>query len=146
MKVEMITDVMPNHTQDFTTIGDEADEEALRLPVVLCTHKDTSNWYKPGTAKEDQCKSGITVEEITFEKLISEIYLDFDEFYLSTFGIKGSSSRAAKKEINEHIKNRKSYSLENLIKFGLDFNAIWFGCYVFNVEPGDIVSVRNKEV
>jgi hypothetical protein len=80
-------------------------------------------------------------KEVIFKKLLNEVFID-DEFDLDEFGIDPEKQDIAYKEIGKN----NLYPVSNLIKFGLKFdeNLSWYGCYVNDIKPNEIISQEIK--
>lgn len=80
--------------------------------------------------------------EVKFKKNLNEVYIDRDDYDLDEFGI------TDQKGADSLIASNPKTTLQDLLPFGLnvkDPDLSFYGCYVLNINPAEIVKISQKE-
>jgi hypothetical protein len=89
-------------------------------------------------------KDGETVPyvNVKFQKPLSEVYIDNDDFDIEEFGMEYGG------EGEEWIDTHPKTSLQDLIPFGLDIknkDLSFYGCYVLDIKSNEILNISKVE-
>lgn len=117
---------------DFTTNGTTSGRN-----VILCSNTQFNMWSDGAETEDPEPTSYIQVK---FKKQLIDVFLDEDGYDLDEFGIPSEFQDKAHQEITQY---NKPYPIVHLLKFGLSQNEMysWYGCYVNNINPSEIVDV-----
>jgi hypothetical protein len=96
--------------------------------VILCTNHPWTLVSEPdGLDLED-----IKILIVKFKKPLTDVFLDLDDFDLYGFGIEEEPDLDYSKEI----------PLSELVQYGLNTEGDWYGCYVNNISPNEIIAKK----
>jgi hypothetical protein len=85
--------------------------------------------------------------QVEFKKPISEIFMDYDDCDYTEFGITSNKNmNGVNDESIKYESQGKPYPIINMLKYGLNFNKkySWYGIYVNEIKPNEIVSISGK--
>ena len=69
---------------------------------------------------------------VKFKKPLTDVFLDLDDSDLYSFGVEEEPNLDYSKEI----------SLSELVPYGLNVSDRWYGCYVNNISPNEIIAKK----
>ena len=95
--------------------------------VILCTNYP---WTLVSETEEVDLED-IKILIVKFKKPLTDIFLD-DDFYIEDFGIDEEPDLDYSKEI----------PLSELVPYGLNAKEKWYGCYVNNISPDEIIAKK----
>lgn len=148
-KVEMYTSYLADIRA--TNFGDLFDEHKARekgletngeswdISSILCTNSPWTYITEVEDEEGEDITEDISIASVKFSKSLNDIFLD-EDFVLESFVDKVELENC-EKEIEEYQQRKEPYPISNFIKYGLKNGNGWYGCYVTEVKPEEILSI-----
>jgi len=98
--------------------------------VILCTNYPWTLVTEPNTGNIEDLK----ILVVKFKKPLTDVFLDLDDFDLDSLGVE--------EKAEENLDFTQDTPLSEFIPYGLDLKSKWYGCFVTNISPGEIIAKK----